>query len=161
MPQDTADDQSTLIQATSHYLSQCGLRFLTPQGASRPYWVNTALQWRQNERDGVSNHQPHDGLLNCLLRRKSKKTSRLRVTGLCAGNSPLTDEFLAQKASNAENVSSWWRHYASRRVHYEYIYVQWIADPNGSYWDVSHISHQQWLVINCRVARDGTWCVTH
>ena len=39
-----------------------------------------------------------------------KKTSKLRYTGLCAGNSPGTGEFPAQKASNAENVSIWWRH---------------------------------------------------
>ena len=44
------------------------------------------LHWRHNERDGVSNHQPHDCLLNCLFRRKSKKISKLRVTGLCAWN---------------------------------------------------------------------------
>ena len=47
------------------------------------------LQWRHNGRDGVSNHQPHDCLLNRLFRRKSKKTSKLRVTGLCVGNSPV------------------------------------------------------------------------
>ena len=45
-------------------------------------------------------------------RRISKKTSKLRVTGLCVGNSPVTDEFPAQRASNAENVSIWWRHHA-------------------------------------------------
>ena len=28
-----------------------------------------------------------------------------------AGNSPVTGEFPAQMASNAENVSIWWRHY--------------------------------------------------
>ena len=39
-----------------------------------------------------------------------KKTSTLRATGLCAGNSPVTGEFPEQKASNAENVSIWWRH---------------------------------------------------
>ena len=44
-------------------------------------------QWRHNERDGVSNHQPHDCLLNRLFRHISKKTSKLRVTGLCEGNS--------------------------------------------------------------------------
>ena len=60
------------------------------------------LQWRHNGRDGVSNHQPHHCLLNCLFRRRSKKSSKLRVTGLCAGNSPVTDEFPAQSASNAE-----------------------------------------------------------
>ena len=62
------------------------------------------LQWRHNGRDSVSNHQPHHSLLNGLFRRKSKKTSTLRVTGLCAGNSPETGEFPAQMASNAENV---------------------------------------------------------
>ena len=47
-----------------------------------------SLRWRQNDHDGVSNHQPHGCLLNRLFRRTSKKTSKLRVTGLCAGNSP-------------------------------------------------------------------------
>ena len=37
----------------------------------------------------VSNHQPHECLLNRLFRRRSKKTSKFRVTGLCAGNSPV------------------------------------------------------------------------
>ena len=63
-----------------------------------------SLQYH-NGCDGVPNHQPHDCLLNSLFRRRSKKTSKLRVTGLCVGNSPVTGEFPAQKASNAENVS--------------------------------------------------------
>ena len=54
------------------------------------------LQWRHNDRDDVSNHQPHDCLPNRLFKRRSKKISKLRVTGLCAGNSPLTGEFPAQ-----------------------------------------------------------------
>ena len=49
-------------------------------------------------------------LLNRLFGRKSKKTPKLRVTGLCAGNSPGAREFPAQRASNAENVSIRWRH---------------------------------------------------
>ena len=73
----------------------------------------TSLQLRHNEPDGVSNHQPRDCLLNRLFRRRSKKTSKLRVTGLCAGNSPATGEFPAQRASNAENVSIWWRHHVA------------------------------------------------
>ena len=70
-----------------------------------------ALPWRHNGREGVSNNQHHQCLLNRLFRRRSKKTSKLRVTGLCAGNSPVTGEFPAQMASNAENVSIWWRHH--------------------------------------------------
>ena len=67
--------------------------------------------WRHNGCESVSNHQPHDCLLNRLFRRRSKKTSKLRVTGPCARNSPETGEFPAQMASNAENVSIWWRHH--------------------------------------------------
>ena len=70
-----------------------------------------SLQWRHNERDSVSNHQPYDCLFNCLFRRRSKKTSKLRATGLCMGNSPVTSEFPTQRASNAENISIWWRHH--------------------------------------------------
>ena len=72
---------------------------------------NSTLKWHHNEHDSVSNHQPHDCLLNRLFGRRSKKTSKLHVTGLCAGNSPVTGEFPAQMTSNAENVSIWWRHH--------------------------------------------------
>ena len=71
--------------------------------------VLMTLRWRHNGSDSVSNHQPHHCLLNRLFGRRSKKTSKLRVTGLCAGNSPGTGEFPAEMASNAENVSIWWR----------------------------------------------------
>ena len=57
---------------------------------------HTPLQWCHNDHDGASNHQPHDCLLNRLFRRRSKKTLKLSVTGLCVGNSSVTDEFLAQ-----------------------------------------------------------------
>ena len=84
----------------------------------RCVWTQRALldtlQWRHNERDGVLNYRRFDSLLNRLFRSWSKETSTLCVTGLCAGNTPVTGEFPAQKASNAENVSIWWRH----RVHY-------------------------------------------
>ena len=62
--------------------------------------------------NGVSNHQPHHCLLNRLFGCRSNNTSKLRVIGLCVGNSPGTGEFPAQMASNAENVSIWWRHHA-------------------------------------------------
>ena len=69
------------------------------------------LQRRHNDHDGISNHLPHGCLLNRLFSRRSKKTSKLRVTGLSVGNSPGTGEFPAQMASYAENVSIWWRHH--------------------------------------------------
>ena len=61
--------------------------------------IHISLRWRHNGRDCS------------LFRRRSKKTSQFRVTGLCAGISPGTGEFPAQMASNAEYVSIWWRHH--------------------------------------------------
>ena len=70
-----------------------------------------SIQWRHNGLDGVSNHQPHHCLLNRLFRRRSKKTSKLHASGLCAGNSPVIGEFPVHMASNAENVYISWRHH--------------------------------------------------
>ena len=36
---------------------------------------------------------------------------------LCAGNSPVTGEFPAQMASNAENVSTQWRHHVCKHTY--------------------------------------------
>ena len=57
------------------------LRLSRCQHANCNSMRNCQLQWRHNECDGVSNHQRFDGLLNRLFRRRSKKTSKLRVTG--------------------------------------------------------------------------------
>ena len=72
--------------------------------------MTTALQWRNNERDGVSNHRRHNCLLNRLFRRSSKKKTKLRITGLGEGNPSATGGFPSQRASDDENVSIWWRH---------------------------------------------------
>ena len=79
------------------------------------------LQWHHNDRDYVSNHQPHDCLLNFLFGRKTKKTSKLRVTGLCAGNSPRTGECPARRASDAENVSILRHEIHNDDVHISYV----------------------------------------
>ena len=59
-----------------------------------------------------------------------KKISKLCVTGLCAGNSPVTGEFPAQRASNVENVSIWWHHHGWPRS-----LSSWgVTRPQGDYW---------------------------
>ena len=47
-----------------------------------------SLRWRHNDHGGVSNHQSRGRVLNCLFWCRRMKTSKFRVTGLCAGNSP-------------------------------------------------------------------------
>ena len=62
MPLDLTDDESTLIQvmawchqATSHYLSQCWPRSMSPNGITRPQWVNSlrlVMTFGINEQNG-------------------------------------------------------------------------------------------------------------
>ena len=49
-----------------------------------------------------------------FIQAQIKKTSKLHITGLCEGNSPVIGEFPAQRASDEENVSIWWRHHVVR-----------------------------------------------
>ena len=85
---------------TFHYLNQCWSSLLTHICVTRPQWVKlhrflcvrtvaVTLRWRHNGHDSVSNHMPQDCLLKRLFRRRSKKTSKLRVIVLCVGNSPV------------------------------------------------------------------------
>ena len=70
-------------------------------------WSSGSLQWRHHKRGSVSSHPPGDCLLKLLFRRRSKKTPKLRITGLCEGNSPVTGEFPLQRVSYVESVSTW------------------------------------------------------
>ena len=112
--------QSSAIQVLLHPWGTYSNSFVPTE------WISPSLQWRHNGRDGVSNHQPYDCLFNRLHRRRSKKTSKFRVTGLCAGKWPVTGEFPAQMASNAENVSIWWRHHGSE-------HSRWRCQPYKTY----------------------------
>ena len=84
-------DKSKMVISKTQFLNFSAIWYL-------PLCIgfHSTLRWRHNDHSGVSNHQPRGCLLNRLFRRKSKKTSKLRVTGLRAGNSPGTGEFPAQ-----------------------------------------------------------------
>ena len=88
---------------------------------------NETLQWRHNGR---------------------KKTSKLRVTGLCAGNSPVTDEFPAQIASNAKNVPFRWRHLEYGLV-YRGIYALQGLDH------LRFVSRAIWLIVQNHIHVDN------
>ena len=82
-------------------------------GVRRPFWMKSLVN--QN----IRNHRyleklARKQLLNCLFWRRSNKTSKLRVTGICEGNPLVAGGFPSQRASNAENVSIWWRHHEAR-----------------------------------------------
>ena len=62
-----------------HDFSIPGIFFYIFQGFP---WYFQSVGTLHNERDDVSNHQAHDWLLNHLFRRRSKKTSKVRLTGL-------------------------------------------------------------------------------
>ena len=65
MPQDLADDKSILVQvmawcrqATSHYLSQCWPRYLSPYGVTGPQWDTAITNPCKNARLGIDIHFP-------------------------------------------------------------------------------------------------------
>ena len=60
MPLDLTTDKSTLVwektwccQATSQYLSQSWLRFMSPYGVTRPQWVNSFGFMLQSKTDNI------------------------------------------------------------------------------------------------------------
>ena len=75
--------------------------------------VHDMTFWRRhNERHGISNHRRLNCLLNRLFRCRSKKTSKLRVTDLCEGNSPVTGGFpslrpVTRKIFQCDGVIIW------------------------------------------------------
>ena len=89
------------------------------------------LQWSHNGRHGVSNHLHLDCLLSRLFRRISKNTSKLRVTGLCDGNPPVTGGYPSQRASNSEFFSIWWRHHNMERFLYYWPFKGNTWSPPG------------------------------
>ena len=113
--------------------------------------VNSSLRWRHNEWDDVSNHQPQDCLLNRLSGRRSKKISKPRVTGLCAGNSPGTGEFPAQMASNAE-------------ICFHLMTSSWLTRPTYPFIiKLRILNSQQWYILFNRkqvISNRGNPCAT-
>ena len=61
------------------------------------------LLWRYNERDGGSNHRRLDSLLSHLFSADQAKHQSC--------------ESPAQKSSNTESVSTWWRHHDAHKLH--------------------------------------------
>ena len=103
-----------------------------------------ALRWRHNEHDGIWNHQRHGCLLNRLFRRKSKKTSKLRVTSLCEGNSLGTGEFPAQMAKCFHLMTSSWAHRVS-------------SVTSKAFWNVSTENPKGLVPSNRPVAQNPQW----
>ena len=70
-----------------------------------------------------------------------RKKTKLRITGLCARNSPGTGEFPAPMASNAETVSIWRRHHVFRGIR---CFTKWTTLRNS--YNASHWSPVAWYL---------------
>ena len=97
------------------------------------FLIHNTLLWHHNGRGGISYHQPHDCLLNCLFRRRSKK----------------------EMASNAENVSIWWRHHET-----PLILPSWV---NFGCHVVANLkmSSAKWQPFECHLFSSGLNMLTH
>ena len=106
-------------------------RLLRWRHTNCPTKSSESWKWRHNERDAVSNHQPNDCLLNRVLKAQIREPSKFRASGLWEGNSPVTGEFPTQRASNAENVSIWWRHHVWWLFESQHLYSVPSVNANG------------------------------
>ena len=71
-----------------------------------------------------------------------RKRSKLRVTGLCEGKSPVSGEFPAQRAINAKNVSIWLRHHELPNFQY------WMKIVSFSVWVKYFVWNVKWNLSN-------------
>ena len=76
-----------LHQVDNNYCREFGEKIFPLTHFPRDKMATISQATFSNVSNGVSNHQLHDCVLNRLFRHRSKKTSKLRVTGLCAGYS--------------------------------------------------------------------------
>ena len=120
--------------------------------------IGITMHWRQNERDGVSNHQRLDCVLKRLFRRRSTKTSKLHPTGVCKGNPSVTGGFPSQKASDTENVFIRWRHHSWTS------YNIWLDISVGVTWGavISHRNAISGIIVDgstLKLVKDLRWVV--
>ena len=114
--------------------------------ATRLPWITHfihPLHWRHNGRDSVSNHQPHDCLLNRLFRRRSKHQSSASLAFVRGIHRWPVNSF-AQMASKAENVFILWRHHALQQLWKTFLQVilhhvkQWVWWWKSRIWGVEY-----------------------
>ena len=80
--------------------------------------------WANNWDASDLSHWRLNCLLNHLFKCWSKKTSNLRITGLCEGNPQVTGGFPSKMAGNAENIFVWWSHHSCRIAS---VTITWIS----------------------------------
>ena len=114
-----------------------------------PLAWSRSLQWRHNERDGASNHQPHDSLLNPLFRHRWKETSKLGVTGHCEEiqgwhvNSPhkgsVTPKCFQLMTSSCKNERKFGKTHLWKRC-----YIEIMCTHNGTFpkWKAFNLHNQ-------------------
>ena len=96
-----------------------------------------------------------------------KKTSKLRVTGICEGNSPVPGEFPALRATNTENAFIWWRHHDkmySKPLYGKKLWKTYI-EFRGLLLHISHSPHllialpcwAHWWSHKCTTAVSEAW----
>ena len=94
-------------------------------------------------------------VFNRLFRHRSKKTSKLRVTGLCAGNSPDAGEFPAQMASNRINLQKIWLNICYPNTLLNSIFSDHKCTSCSWHGQTLHISHKRPVIRSLDVLQDA------
>ena len=120
----------------------------------KPQHPISSLQWRHDEHDSVSNHKPHACLLNRLFKAQIKENIKAPRHWW-----PVTSEFPAQRASNAENISIWWRHHDIRDNNFSagdcFRPTHWKAIINQRSLSNNSLHHIKSTVCECFLCQKG------
>ena len=99
--------QSSQIQWTTFLFGKCFI-YIRERSRRRIHYIDaTWAPWRHN----VSNHRQFHCLLNSLLKLRTKKISKIRITGPLWGEQTLTGGFPSQRASDSKSITMSWRHH--------------------------------------------------
>ena len=125
----------------------------------------SSLQWHHNGHDSISDHQPHDCLLNRLFRHRSKKTSKLRITGLCVGN------FTGDRWNPVNSPHKWpvtWKMFPFADVIMsttDMVWVQGISVLEFLFWNfltiLNRIFHDKSFMIDKKLKLPSSWSSDH
>ena len=109
--------QMTFIETYRICMMQFAFHFVRPSGHPSMH-PTTLLHYSDAIMSAMASKTTGAPIVSQIvcLKRRSKKTPKLCVIGLCEGNSPVTGEFPLQRASNAEKISNWWCHHDVRRM---------------------------------------------
>ena len=107
----TKTHQNFALPVTKGWRWEKRLHVMTPSWGTLKFVINECNHYNDVTMGSMASQITNLTIVYSSVYSGADQRKHQSSTGLCAGNSPGTGEFPAQMASDAENVSIWWRHH--------------------------------------------------